>query len=116
MSTAKLRAIRGFWVKQTARYDRGYSLIQRPVKLFQLTTFGALAIDLLNRYTHWEISMGILPITIIILAPTLWVMGWFDQERIHLTQAEAWYSYEHLNPMISGLNKKVDKILEILKQ
>ena len=111
----KLRRWRGIYFKTKARYNRGNSLVNDLLNLFQLGVLGGLGIELWNRYLPLRIPIGILPFLVIILIPVFWFLGWIDQEKIHLTQAENEYGSTHLNPVLKKILKIQKEIREIRK-
>ena len=112
----KLRRVRRIYVKFKARWSRGYSLIDDVFKFFQLAVLAGMGIELWNKYVSlFEIPMSVLPIFSAVLFPVILFIGYFDQEKVHLTQAEAEYSSSNLNPITGKIPKMEKDIKEIKK-
>ena len=111
MKIETLRKIRGAWIKQVAKFDRGQSHVNKFIGIFQLSVLGGIGIELWNKYGIWfDVPMVIVPITTVIIVPVLWLFGWLDQEKIHLTQAENEFNATNLNPFLLKMSERIRKI------
>jgi len=113
----KLRLIRLFYIKIKSRYDKGRSLIGSLIDFGQISIVAGLGIELWNRWDILgiQIPVGWLWKIMILLAFSFLFLGWLDQTKIKLTQAEAEYSSTFLNPFLGKISENIKIIKEQLK-
>ncbi len=109
----RMRTVRDWTVRQSARFDKGMALINKPVGIIKLSVYGGLFVEGWNRLGWFgKIPLEIVPYTVAVIVPLAWYLGFFDQEKLHFTQAENSYNTEHLNPHLRGISKDVKKLLK----
>lgn len=99
----KLRAIRDSYVRQKSRFESGMAMIDVPIRLVKLSVYGGLFVAGINMLLEkWgkeiRIPLEWVPLTVIIIIPVAWYLGYLNQTKIHLEQAETSYHTSQMNP------------------
>ena len=121
----KLRRIRLWYIKITARYDRGKTQFGRFNDVFQLSVMVGLGITLWNdNFARHRLFFLILPkipmdylvwgIVGLIMFYLVW--GQIDQRILKITQAEAEYNYTFLNPYLMKCFDEIKKGIKEIKE
>lgn len=108
----KLRAIRKRYVQFRMRYDRGRSLIGIIVDFMQVSVMAGLGIDLWNKYKPFGIQIPIDWLGMIMFCAifVFYFIGWLDQTKLNIHQAENEYESTTLNPYLTKIGRDIKKI------
>lgn len=108
----KLKKVRLFYALFRVRFDRGFGLIGQVVEMMKLSAFATILVTAWNSAAGhiFEIPLVWIPYSVVIIIPILYLLGYFDQKKIHLVQLERGYAMKHMNAFWDMLDKRLKRI------